>query len=71
MQRRRVDAGECFVRALQLAPARADVWYYQAYHLSLDPNEAGPAAAAADFCLRLDPSFRLAQVLRQRLGTQH
>jgi O-antigen ligase len=69
MQRRRVDAGECFVRALQLAPARTDVWYYQAYHLSLDPNDAGPAAAAADFCLRLDPSFRLAQALRQRLGT--
>jgi hypothetical protein len=56
------------IKALQLAPGRADVWYYQAYHLSLVPNEAGPAAAAADVCLRLDPGFLLAQILRQRLG---
>ncbi len=67
MQRRRIDAGACFVHALQLAPVRADVWYYEAYHLSLAPNAAGPAAAAAAFCLRLDPGFRLAQALRQRL----
>lgn len=71
MQRRHLDAGECFVRALQLAPVRADVWYYQAYHLSLVPNEAGPAGAAAEFCLRLDPGFRLAQALRQRLEAKH
>ena len=68
MQRRWIDGGSCFVRALQLAPARADVWYYQAYHLSLASTEVGPAMAASDFCLRLDPSFLLAQVLRQRLG---
>ncbi len=68
MQGRWVAGGDCIVRALQLAPARADVWYYQAYHLSLNPNESGPALAAADVCLRLDPGFLLAQVLRQRLG---
>jgi tetratricopeptide (TPR) repeat protein len=68
MQYRWVEGGDCFVRALRLAPARADVWYYQAYHLSLVPNEAGPARAAADFSLRLDPGFLLAQLLRQRLG---
>jgi hypothetical protein len=55
------------VHALQLAPARADVWYYQAYHLSLAEVEVGPAMAAADVCLRLDPGFLLAQLLRQRL----
>jgi len=71
MQRRWLDGGECFVRALQLAPGRADVWYYQAYHLSLASNEAGPAIAAANLSLRLDPGFLLAQALRQRLGTQH
>lgn len=70
MQRRWVDGGGCFVRALQLAPERADVWYYQAYHLSLASTEVGPAIAASDFCLRLDPSFLLAQVLRQRLGAR-
>ncbi len=71
MQRRWTEGGECFIQALQLAPQRADVWYYQAYHLSLVSNEAGPAMAAADLCLRLDPSFLLAQVLRQRLGSRH
>jgi O-antigen ligase len=71
MQRRWIEGGSCFIRALQLAPCRADVWYYQAYHLSLVPNEAGPAIAAANFCLRLDPTFLLAQTLRQRLGIKH
>jgi len=68
MQRRWVEGGDCLVRALQQAPNRADVWYYQAYHLSLASTETGPALAAADICLRLDPGFLLAQVLRQRLG---
>jgi hypothetical protein len=68
MQRRWIDGGDCFVHALLLAPNRADVWYYQAYHLSLAPTEGGPALAATEFCLRLDPGFLLAQVLRQRLG---
>jgi tetratricopeptide (TPR) repeat protein len=68
MQYRWVEGGDCFVRALQLAPGRADVWYYQAYHLSLAPTETGPALAASELCLRLDPGFLLAQALRQRLG---
>jgi hypothetical protein len=71
MQRRWLDGGHCFIRALRLAPFRPDVWYYQAYHLSLVSNEVGPAIADASFCLRLDPGFRLAQALRQRLETQH
>jgi hypothetical protein len=67
MQRLWLEGGDCTVHALQLAPARADVWYYQAYHLSLAEVEVGPAMAAADVCLRLDPGFLLAQLLRQRL----
>ena len=63
------EAGDAFIRALRLAPARADCWYYQAYHLSLLQEEAGLAIAAADYCLRLDPGFLLAQSLRQRLAT--
>ena len=70
MQRRWLEGGQCFALALKLAPERADVWYYEAYHLSLAPNETGPALAAADFCLRLDPGFALAQSLRQRLGAR-
>jgi tetratricopeptide (TPR) repeat protein len=67
MQGRWFDGGNDFVRALQIAPMRADIWYYEAYHLSLKRTEYGPAMADADFCLRLDPGFLLAQVLRQRL----
>jgi hypothetical protein len=70
MQRRWVEGGQCFVHALKLAPERADAWYYQAYHLSLASNEVGPAVAAANLSLRLDPSFALAQSLRQRLGAR-
>jgi len=68
MQGKWLEGGECSARALRLAPGRADIWYYQAYHFSLDPIEKGPAIAAADFSLRLDPSFLLAQALRQRLA---
>lgn len=71
MQAHWIEGGACLVHALQLAPVRADVWYYQAYHLSLVSNEAGPAIEAANLCLRLDPGFLLAQALRQRLALQH
>ena len=67
MQGHWLEGGDCTIQALRLAPGRADIWYYRAYHLSLNPVESGPAVAAADVCLRLDPGFLLAQVLRQRL----
>src|SRR5208283_4198489 len=70
MQGRWREAGDDFARALQLAPARADCWYYQAYHLSLSPAQIGPSLEAADHCLRLDPGFLLAQSLRQRLASR-
>jgi O-antigen ligase len=70
MQRRWVEGGDCFVRALQLAPSRTDVWYYEAYHLSLASTEIGPALAAAEYSLRLDPGFLFAEALRQRLATR-
>jgi hypothetical protein len=62
------DGGKCFAQALQLAPCRADMWYYQAYHYSLHPVEGGPALEAVNLSLRLDPGFLLAQSLRQRLA---
>jgi hypothetical protein len=67
MQYKWAEGGDCFARAVELAPNRADVWYYQAYHLSLTSREVEPAIAAADVSLRLDPDFLLAQSLRQRL----
>jgi O-antigen ligase len=70
MQHRWTEGGDCFVHALTLAPLRADIWYYEAYHLSLAPRELGPALADAEMSLRLDPGFLLAQSLRQRLATQ-
>jgi hypothetical protein len=68
MQQRWLEGGDCSIRSLQLAPNRADIWYYHAYHLSLKDTETGPALAAANLSLRLDPGFLLAQVLRQRLA---
>ena len=68
MQHKWLEGGNCFVHALEMAPNRADVWYYEAYHLSLASNEMGPAMADADVSLRLDPGFLLAQLLRQRLA---
>jgi hypothetical protein len=70
MQYRWIEGGGSFIRALQIAPVRADMWYYQAYHLSLKRTEIGPAMAAVDLSLRLDPGFLLAQVLRQRLANR-
>jgi O-antigen ligase len=68
LQGRRLEAGRAFVHALQLAPARATVWYYQAFHLALDRHDPGRALAAVDFCLRLDPGNPDALALRQRLA---
>jgi tetratricopeptide (TPR) repeat protein len=70
MQRRWPEGGGCFAKALVMAPNRADVWYYEAYHLSLKASETGPAMAAVNLCLRLDPGFLLAQALRQRLANR-
>jgi tetratricopeptide (TPR) repeat protein len=69
LQGRWSEAGEAFVHAIQLAPASANVWFYQAYHLGLNPAASALADAAAAFCLRLDPGNKQAQSLRQRLAT--
>lgn len=68
LQGRRIEAGRALVHALQLAPARATVWYYQAFHLALDRHDPGRALAAVDFCLRLDPGNPDALALRRRLA---
>jgi len=68
MQNRWVDAGDAFAEALALAPSSAPIWYYQAFHLSLNPAGRGPAQGAVAICLRLDPGNREAEALRQRLA---
>ncbi len=69
MQGRRAEAGDHFVKALTLAPANGLVWFYQAFHLSLNKGDPGLALAAVDFSLRLDPGNREAQSLRKRLAS--
>jgi tetratricopeptide (TPR) repeat protein len=69
MQGRWVDAGDAFIEALRLAPASSSVWYYQGYHLSLQPSTHAMAVAAIATSLRLDPGKREAEALRQRLAT--
>lgn len=71
LQGRAAEAGGAFARALNLAPASALVWYHQAYHLSLTPSTHFLALAAAETCLRLDPSYADADILRVRLKSNH
>lgn len=70
MQGRWHEAGRSFTQAMTLAPANARTWYYQAYHLSLNPAAHGQARSALGISLRLDPSYKPAQLLRQQLATR-
>ncbi|MCC6415228.1 MAG: O-antigen ligase family protein [Opitutaceae bacterium] len=62
-------ASEDMAEALRLAPANAQVWFYQAHHLSLQTFTKSLALAAFDYCLRLDPGNVPAQRLRHKLAT--
>ncbi len=70
MQERWMEAGASCIKAMDLAPAHALVWYYYAYHLSLDPTGVPQARAAVAICLRLDPANGPAQLLRQQLAAR-
>jgi len=67
MQGRWNEAGGAFIKALELAPINSTVWYYHAYHLSLNEIAKPLARAAIESSLRLDPSSRSAIALRSRL----
>jgi len=71
MQNRWVEAGDSCIKAMDLAPHHAAVWYHYAYHLSLDPTGIPQARAALAICLRLDPAYGPAQVLRQQLAARN
>jgi len=60
------DAWADFTQALALAPHRADIWYYYAYHLSLRDLESARAALAT--CLSLDPWNGPALAFQKHLG---
>lgn len=70
LQGRHGAAAGDFAQALQLAPRSAAAWFYEAYHLSLEPSLRAQAAAraAVETCLRLDPGNRAAVALRLRLA---
>ncbi|HZP59449.1 MAG TPA: O-antigen ligase family protein, partial [Opitutaceae bacterium] len=71
LQGRHGAAGDDFRRALELAPHSATAWFYQAYHLSLEPSlkAQSDAKLAVESCLQLDPGNRAALALAQRLTT--
>lgn len=67
LQGRWVEAGRCFTRALELAPASSVAWFHQAYHYSLRPTTRGLARGAIATSLRLDPGHPAADALRRKL----
>lgn len=69
LQDRWRDAWADFTAALTLAPHRADIWYYYAWHLSL--RDVARARDALATCLALDPWNSPALALQQRLGGGH
>lgn len=70
LQGRWFEAGEAFTEALQRAPLNATVWYYHAYHLSLNRVMLPLARAAIATSLRLDPYRTEAESLRQNLAAR-
>ena len=69
MQGRWAEAGGAFVKALELAPVNSTVWYYHAYHLSLNEIAKPMALAAIENSLRLDPVSPSAIALQRRLSS--
>lgn len=67
LQGRWGEAGLAFGRAIRLAPRQPVVWYYQGFHLSLKPMMHEMAKAALATCLRLDPWYDEAKLLKAAL----
>ena len=55
LQGRWGEAGLAFGEAVKIASNSTSAWYYQAFHLSLQPAARPIAEAALATCLRLDP----------------
>lgn len=61
------DAGPAFGRAVKLAPRQPVMWHYQGHHFSLRPPTHALARAALATCLRLDPGYDAAKLLKAEL----
>ncbi|MEO5960303.1 MAG: O-antigen ligase family protein [Opitutaceae bacterium] len=70
MQKRWPEAGEAFTEALRLAPFSGRIWFYQAYHLSLNPVTVYLARSAVATCLRLDPGNIEGESLHRHLSAR-
>jgi len=69
MQGREAEASEAFVKALELARFNSIIWYYYAYHQSLNSKNKAEVLISIENCLRLDPDNRSALALRQRMSS--
>ena len=67
LQGRWGEAGPALGRAVRLAPRQPVIWYYQGFHLSLKPMMHEMAKAALATCLRLDPWYDEAKLLKASL----
>ncbi|GAB5558568.1 MAG: hypothetical protein SynsKO_02150 [Synoicihabitans sp.] len=67
LQGRWGEAGRAFGRAIRLAPRQPVVWFYQGFHFSLKPMTREMGIAALATCLRLDPSYEEAKLLKVAL----
>jgi len=67
LQGRWANSGPAFGRAVTLAPRQPVMWYYQGHHFSLRPTTHALARAALATCLRLDPGYHSARLLKADL----
>jgi len=67
LQGRMVEAGEVYQRATEIAPNRADVWFYYAAHLNLLKSTRDQALVAVERSLELQPGREDAQTLRRKI----
>lgn len=67
LQGRMVEAGEVYRKATEIAPNRADVWYYYAEHLMLLKSTRPQALEAVERALELQPGNERAIKLRRKI----
>lgn len=67
LQGKTAEAGEAYRKAVELAPNRADVWYYYATHLNQLKSTRDEALTAVERSLALDPGREDAKKLRLKI----
>jgi cytochrome c-type biogenesis protein CcmH/NrfG len=66
----RADAESDYARAVELAPTKPSVWYYQAAHYAVEDSSLPRAREALATSLRLDPFNPQAHALFKRLAAR-